>query len=431
MCRSRAIRRCAGWLAAAVIALAAQWLPGEVKAQDQLRIAAVVNEDIITELDVFARLRMAIISANLDDNPEVRQRLVPQVLRTLIDERLKVQEADRLGITVDPLDVERRIDRIGEQNNMSRADFEGFLVENGILVSIVARQIEADLKWSRIVQRTLRPRIIISDSEIADELTRMKASSGGTEYRLSQIFLAVDGPDQEQSVRQSAMRLLEQLQGGADFASLAIEFSQDEGAFKGGDWGWMRLDQMDPEVASGIASIPAGEIVGPVRSTGGYYIAVARDTRLAGVGEASSGIVGLRQVLWSLPGNAAESEINKAISEASTLATAIQGCGDIAEAANKGGSGVYRDLGSVLVSDLPSDVQTAALNLPLGVPSEPIRTDRGIGLYMICDRQDGDEAALSRTAIADRLGRQRLDTLARGYLSDLRRNAVIEIRLGQ
>jgi peptidyl-prolyl cis-trans isomerase SurA len=64
------------------------------------------------------------------------------------------------------------------------------------------------------------------------------------------------------------------------------------------------------------------------------------------------------------------------------------------------------------------------------VPSEPIRTERGIGIYLVCERQDGDEAALSRTAIAERLGRQRLDTLARGYLSDLRRNAVIEIRLG-
>jgi peptidyl-prolyl cis-trans isomerase SurA len=117
-----------------------------------------------------------------------------------------------------------------------------------------------------------------------------------------------------------------QLQLGA-ICRLA-EFSQDEGAFKGGDWGWMRLDQMDPEVANGIASIPSGEIVGPVRSTGGYYIAVARETRRAGVGEESSGIVNLRQVLWSLPGNAADSEVNRALSEASTMAARIQICAD-------------------------------------------------------------------------------------------------------
>ncbi len=422
--------RLARWLGAALLVLGALgWRPAN--AQDQLRIAAVVNEDIITELDVFARLRMAILSAKLDDSPEVRQRLVPQVLRSLIDERLKVQEGDKLDIKVDPIDVERRIDRIAEKNNFSRAQFEDFLASNGILLDSVARQIEADLKWTRIVQRRLRPRILISDSEIDDELSRMRVSSGGLEYRLSQIFLAVDGPDQEQSVRQSAMRLLEQLQGGADFASLATEFSQDEGAFKGGDWGWMRLDRMDSEIANGIAVTPLGEIVGPVRGTGGYYIALARDTRQTTLGEASSGLVNLHQIFWSLPNNAAESEVGKSVSQANTLATDIQGCADLAKVAEKAGSGAYRDLGSVPVADLPPEVQIAALNLPLGVPSEPIRTERGVGLYVVCDRQEGDEATLSRTSIAERLGRQRLDTLARGYLSDLRRNAVIEIRLDQ
>src|ERR1051325_12255055 len=68
------------------------------RAQDTLRIAAVVNEDIITELDVYMRLRMAMLSAKLDDNDETRRRLLPQVLRNLIDDHLKLQEAKRQGV---------------------------------------------------------------------------------------------------------------------------------------------------------------------------------------------------------------------------------------------------------------------------------------------------------------------------------------------
>jgi peptidyl-prolyl cis-trans isomerase SurA len=430
MCRSDRRRAWRKWLFIAALGVLGALRPMPATAQNELKIAAVVNEDVITELDVYARLRMAIVSARLEDNPEVRQRLVPQVLRSLIDDRLKIQEAAKLDIEVEQVDIDRRIERIAEKNDMSRDQFDAFLAENGILLDAVSKQIEADLKWSRIVQRKIRPRIVISDSEITDELARMKEASGSKEYRLYQIFLAVDGPDQEQSVRESAMRLLEQLQSGVEFSSLAAEFSQDEGAFKGGDWGWMRPDQMDSEVAGGIQATPLGDVVGPVRGTGGYYIAIARDSRLAGSGESSSGIVKLQQVLWALPLNAAESEINRATSEANTLATQIQSCADLPAAADKSG-GVHRDLGSVLVTDLPQDVQTAALNLPIGVPSEPIRTDRGVGLYIVCDRQQGDQAALSRTAIADRLGRQRLETLARGYLSDLRRNAVIDVRIGQ
>jgi peptidyl-prolyl cis-trans isomerase SurA len=400
------------------------------QAQDQLRIAAVVNDDIISELDVYMRLRMAMLSAQLEDNEETRQRLLPQVLRNLIDDRLKMQEAKRTGVHVNPADVERRLDRLAQRNNMTRADLESFLQSHGILVDAVADQITTELSWARLVQRTLRPRIVITDQEINDEATRIKATQGQTEYKMYQIFVAVDAPDQESAVRDSAERLIEQLNAGADFESLAQEFSQDEGALKGGNWGWMRLDQMEPAVAKEIQLVPAGQLVGPVRGTGGYYIAIARETRVSGSGDTTgAGSVTVKQILWSLPPNAADSEVNRAISQANTVAHEIESCSQMGEVAHDATPGVYRELGSVPVNDLPQPVQTVAINQPIDVPSSPIRTDQGIGLYVICARQGSDDDSQSRTAIADRLGQQRLETLARGYLSDLRRAAVIDIRM--
>jgi peptidyl-prolyl cis-trans isomerase SurA len=399
-------------------------------AQDSMRIAAVVNEDIISELDIFMRLRLAMLSARLNDTPETRDRLMPQVLRSLIDDRLKLQEARRENISVNPADVEKRIDAIGERNNMSREELSAFLRSNGILVEALADQILAELTWARLVQRKLRPRINITDQEINDEARRMRQTAGQTEYKLYQIFLAVDAPDQETDVRDSAERLIEQLRAGAEFESLAQEFSQDEGALKGGNWGWMRLDQMEPAVAKEIQAVPAGDLIGPVRGTGGYYIALARETRVAGSGDTTgAGSVTVKQILWSLPSNAAESEVNRAISQANTVAGKIENCGQMAEVAGEATPGVYRELGSVPVNDLPEQVQTVAINQPVDVPSSPIRTSQGVGLYMICARQAGDDESQSRTGIADRLGQQRLETLVRGYLSDLRRAAVIDIRM--
>lgn len=420
--------------AAICLALLTGWLAGgqvtPARAQDQLRIAAVVNDDIISELDVYMRLRMAMLSARLEDTEETRARLLPQVLRNLIDDRLKVQEAERTGIRINPADVEARIDRLAERNSMTREQLETFLQGNGILLDAIADQIAAELNWARLVQRTLRPSIIITDQEINEEAARTKAAQGQTEYKMYQIFLAVDAPDQETAVRDSAERLVEQLRAGADFESLAQEFSQDEGALKGGNWGWMRLDQMEPAVAEQIQVAPAGALVGPVRGTGGYYIALAKETRMSGSGDTTgAGSVTVKQILWSLPPNAAESEINRAISQANTVAGMIENCGQMAQVANEADPGVYRELGSVPVNDLPPQVQTIAINQPIDVPSNPVRTNQGVGLYLICARQGSDEDSQSRTAIADRLGQQRLETLARGYLSDLRRAAVIEIRM--
>lgn len=421
------------FLCAALLAAVTGLVPaapgGPAAAQDSMRIAAVVNEDIISELDIYMRLRMAMLSARLEDTPETRDRLMPQVLRNLIDDHLKLQEAKRENINVNPADVEKRIDALAERNNMSRDELTDFLRGNGILLEALADQIKAELGWARLVQRKLRPRITITDQEINDEANRIRATAGETEYKLYQIFLAVDAPDQEASVRDSGERLIEQLSEGADFESLASEFSQDEGAMKGGDWGWMRLDQMEPAVAQEIQAATTGQVIGPVRGTGGYYIAFSKETRTSNIANTSDGMVNVKQILWSLTSNAAESEVNRAISQARTVSARIESCAQMPEVAAEASPGVYRELGNVLVSDLPSQARNLAMNQPVEIPADPIRTSQGITLYMICDRQAGDEAGLSRTSIADRIGQQRLETLARGYLSDLRRAAVIDIRI--
>src|SRR5688572_8918179 len=132
-------------LLTAVAGLATSWPTGPAAAQDSMRIAAVVNEDVISELDIYMRLRMAMLGAHLEDTPETRDRLVPQVLRNLIDDRLKLQEAKRQNIAINPADVERRIDAIGERNNMTRDELTEFLRGNGILVEALADQINAEL----------------------------------------------------------------------------------------------------------------------------------------------------------------------------------------------------------------------------------------------------------------------------------------------
>jgi peptidyl-prolyl cis-trans isomerase SurA len=175
--------------------------------------------------------------------------------------------------------------------------------------------------------------------------------------------------------------------------------------------------------------LPPGQTGGPVRGAGGYYVVLVKATRVIDARTVSAGTVEMEQIFWSLPSDAAETEVNKAISQANPLISRIQSCGDISSVAQDAKPGIHRSLGNVLVNDLPVEVQPYALNQPIGEPTPPLRTNRGVGIYIVCNRGGGDEAALSRVGVADRLGRQRLDTLARGYLSDLRRAAVIDIRL--
>src|SRR5690606_11259295 len=80
--------------------------PTAAHAQQQgAAIAAVVNDQIISTYGLQSRMRLALLSANLEATPENQQRLAPQVLRQLVDERLQMQEAQRLNISVTEKDL--------------------------------------------------------------------------------------------------------------------------------------------------------------------------------------------------------------------------------------------------------------------------------------------------------------------------------------
>jgi peptidyl-prolyl cis-trans isomerase SurA len=416
---------CIGWLAPVL------W-PNPAQAQDELKIAAVVNDDVITQLDVYMRLRMAMLSAKLQDTPETRQRLLPTVMRTLIDDHLKTQEAKARGINVPQSEIDSRIDAIAQRNNMSRSDFENLLASNGVLVNALGDQIRSDLSWALLVQRKLRPTIRITDEEINESLNRAKEARGQEEYHLSQIFLAVDSPKDVAQVQQSAQRLLEQLQGGAEFGSLATEFSQDTGADRG-DLGWVRADEIDSAVARAVVQAAKGadakgKVLGPIQGTGGFYLVRIEDMRQAGATTVSQGTVHMAELLWSLAANAADSEVAAATTQAKAMAGKSQSCQDFQRQAADAAPAQFRDLGRVSIDDLPPEIKTYAINQPVGTSTQPIRGAGGVAVFVVCDRGDAN-GELSRVAIADRLAQERLETLARGYLSDLRRAAIIDIRL--
>jgi len=405
--------------------------PRPALAQDELKIAAVINDDVITQLDVFTRLRMSMLSAQLQDTPENRQHLLPTVMRSLIDEHLKAQEARSEGVTVGDGEVNARIEATARRNNMSREDFESMLTGNGVLVSTMADQIRSDIAWNRLVQRKLRSTIRITDAEIDESLARAKSAKGQAEYRLSQIFQAVDSPKDAPAVQQSAQRLLEQLQSGADFASLAQQFSQDSTAANGGDLGWTRPDETDPAVAAELARLGngpdvKGKILGPILGTGGYFLLRVEDVRQGNDSDVAPGSVHMVRLLWQLTSNAADKEVQSAQEQADTFAGKSGNCEDFRRSAEEAAPAVFTDLGRVAVADMPPEIRNLVMNQPVGNPTPGIRGNGGVAVFVVCDRGNGE---ISRVAIADRLAAERLETLARGYLSDLRRAAYIDIRL--
>ena len=255
-------------------------LPAQAQSPQMETIAAVVNEDVISRSDLTDRMKLIIASSGMPDNADIREKMMPQIMNILTEEKLKMQEANRLELEVTETDVSQGFAALAGQNNMSAEQFRGLLTQNNVPLSTLHDQIRSQIAWSRVVQTELRPRITITDNEVDAVLSRLQASVGKTEYLVSEIFLPVEKPGDEADVRKLADRLTSQiLEGRVPFQRVAIQFSQSAGASKGGDMGWIQEGQLPDMLDKALARMSEGDLSVPVRSLSGIHILYLRGKR--------------------------------------------------------------------------------------------------------------------------------------------------------
>lgn len=442
----------------------------------QAGIVAVVNDDVISSYDLESRARLAILGSGIPTTPEVIERLRPQILRTLIDERLQQQEAKKQNVTADEAVVREQIAKLAEQNGMSADDLPRFFAAQGVAIKTLQDQIRASVTWATLVQRKLRPQVNVSDMEVDAELARQKANEGKPEFLAAEIFLPVDNPKNDDSVKQAALRLIDQMSKGVRFSAIARQFSQSSTAAKGGDLGWLLPGQIDPDLEAALRKTQPGTLTPPIRTAAGYYILMLREVRQgkgvadtaaqqpaaatptagrAPVLETTTGpeLLDLRQVLLPLPRSAGTSELQIVAKQVESLRARAHSCTDMEAMATAAGNENKGDLGKVELGSLPPAIQPTLMALADNTPSPAMRNDRGVLFLMICGRGPAKQAVAAaapqrptpepapapsattpkastdiRAQIMEQLGTQKLELAVRRYLRDLRQNAYIDIR---
>jgi len=392
-------------------------------AQEMLRAVAVINDEIISVLDLDMRLRLAIFASGQPDSDNLRKRMTPQIIRALIDERLQSQEAERLGITVPDDLVANTAEEIAQRNKMSYVAFAKIIESRGIIPSAFLEQVRGQLTWNVLVARRLRPSVEVAEDEIEEIVRRITASQGLKQRQVSEIFLAVDTVLEEDEILGNARRLFEQLRAGGNFTSLARQFSEAASAARGGDLGWIQEGQLPEELDAALAKMRPGSLSPPVRSLSGFHLLLLRDERQSSLGEIT---LHIKQVVFGRPQNATEEQEQALIAQAEAARGRIAGCAGLDALAAEIGSQGSGDLGTVKANDLPPRVRDVVLSLPIGQASPPIEVPGGRGILVVCERTD---SGIDRDKIRERLSSQRLDMLARRYMRDLRRNANVDIRL--
>ncbi len=404
-----------------------------------LNIIAVVGDHAISSFDLDSRIKFVFATTRMSNTPEVLANIKPQIIRTLIDESLQMQEAAKNNINVDDKEVAKAIATIEAQRGMPAGGIAGMLSSNHVPEKTFNDQIRAQLAWSKLLSANVRGRIKISDEEITlaqghTHIAKADAPVNVKELEIAVINLPIDKPQRAAEIKKLGDRLYGELVKGARFEEVARQFSA------GGDGKpfWIRPDQLDPNVAQVLKASKEGSITPPIPTHDGFSIiklvgikaekAPAKDVAKD---DAKDFEISLKEILLKLKETATAKEADVLLQIGQEVAKNPGTCEEkgIASIGDLSDFDIEVKMSKAAQSELPPALRTISDSLKVGEISNPFASAEGIRLYMLCGKKElTANSTYNLDRIRETLFRQKFELEAQKYLRNLRRETFIEVR---
>ncbi|MEL4015860.1 peptidylprolyl isomerase SurA [Dryocola clanedunensis] len=399
------------------------------------KVAAVVNNGVVLESDVDGLMQSVKLNAQqagqqLPDDNALRH----QILERLIMDQIVLQMGTKMGVKVTDDQLDKAIADIAAQNKMSMDQMRSRLAYDGINYNTYRSQIRKEMTISEVRNNEVRRRVTILPQEV-DSLAQQVGSQNdsSTELNLSHILIALpENPTSAQvdDAEKQARDIVSQAQSGADFGKLAITYSADQQALKGGQMGWGRIQELPSIFAQALATAKKGDVIGPVRSGVGFHILKVNDlrgqTQSISVTEVHarhillkpSPIMTDQQARQKLEQIAADIKSGK-----TTFEKAAKEFSDDPGSANQGG-----DLGWASPDIYDPAFRDAIMKLNKGQTSEPVHSSFGWHLIELLDTRKVDKTDAAQKDRAYRmLFNRKFSEEAQTWMQEQRASAYVKI----
>ncbi len=361
------------------------------------KVAAIVNNNVVLESDVDDMMSTVKTQAKeagqqLPDDQTLRH----QILEREIMDSIITQIGQRAGVQISDQELDQAIQNIAAQNHMSLDQLRSRLSYDGVNYATYRNQIRKEMLISTVRNNEVRSRVTILPQEV-DNLAKQIASQNvpGTELNLSMILLPLpENPTQQQVDDEEtlAKKLVGELKKGADFGKMAVTYSADPQALKGGNMGWGKIEELPSLFSQALSTAHKGDIVGPIRSGVGFHILKVNDVR----GESqnvSVTEVHARHILIKVSPIMSDQQAHAKIEQIAadirsgkiTFAQAARQYSEDPGSANQGG-----DLGWASPNIYDPAFRDAVMHLNKGQTSEPVRSSFGWHLIQLMDTRQVD-----------------------------------------
>ena len=400
-------------------------------------IVAVVNKDVIVRSELEREIVLAL--------PEMREKgaemparaeLERKVLERMIEKRLQMQEAQRVGIKVEDGALTQAMEGIAQRNNLTLEELQTALGASGIRFEDFREDTRSQMIMSQLQAREVIKNITVTDPEIKRFLARESDSLiERTDVRLSHILVAVpetaSGEEQEQA-RKKAQAIVAKLRAGADFGQVARAESQGQQTQEGGDLGWFAMADV-PSLAQEVSrSLAKGEVSNPLRSPSGFHIIQVTDIKGSGPAVISQTkarhiLIRTNEVVSDDDARIRLEQLRMRLVGGDDFANLARANSDDTGSALKGG-----DLGWLSPGDTVPQFEAAMNDLAPNQISQPFKSSFGWHIVQVNERRSQDTTEeLMQLKAKQKLRERKADEAVKQWLRKLRDEAYIEDRLAK
>lgn len=234
-------------------------------AAQSVKIAAVVNDDVISTQDLQKRINLFLMTTQIPMNDQTKGLITERVLNNTIDEKIKLGAATKEGIIISPKDLDAAVRQFEKNNKVPSGQLKTVLSNARVGIETFENQLKADMAWNRLVRRRAAASVILTQKEIEEAQQAAQKDLSTPKYYISEIFI-------RKEKAKDLHLLVDNLRKDPRFELYAMQFSQSPTAANGGNLGWLNKGKLPPVIEKKLDKMKEGDISDPILYGDAYYI---------------------------------------------------------------------------------------------------------------------------------------------------------------
>ena len=392
----------------------------------QARIVAKVNGSPITSFDIEERLNIFLNQANLEKNDINREKFAKDVLNSLIEEEIKIQEAIKIYPNIYGR-AELQAEKLIEINfGPGIENINKNLKSYDVSIQHIKRFFTADVLWTSLIKARHEREFGKVDEKVQKKIKSLNLDLMKNHYKLSEIKISANNNQDIKETEKYVEEIIQKINLGENFYSLAKQFSSAESKINNGKLGWIKETSITENTLKVIQEMQVGEISEPIKINDSYFIYRLEGKLINGQRDEKEDVLELIKLVHPI-NTVDETEILKIREKIINDLDKVTNCNDLKSLHLGYGNEKNVEEARREIFNLSNNIRREVMFLSDNQFTNPILTNDGYVVLMVCKRYLPQIKIPSEEKIKEEIENELFVELSERYISRLRRSSYIEI----